>query len=50
MGQNINSMSPQFTLLDQLWYKDLFIQGNTILWPVNKWFGNAWRLESRKKL
>lgn len=27
MGQNINSMSPQFTLLDRLWYKDLFIQG-----------------------
>lgn len=27
MGQNVNSMSPQFTLLDQLWYKDLFIQG-----------------------
>ena len=46
-------MTPQFTLLDKLWYKDLSIHsGSTILWPVNKWFGKAWRLEleSRTKL
>lgn len=26
MGQNVNSMTPQFTLLDKLWYWDLSIQ------------------------
>lgn len=26
MGQNVNSVTPQFTLLDKLWCKDLSVQ------------------------
>lgn len=52
MEENVNSMSPQFTLLDQLWDNDLSIQWNCPTTASQQGLGKTWRLEleSRKTL
>lgn len=52
MGENVNSMSPQFTLLDELWDNDLSFSGTALQQPANNGLGKTWRLglESKKTL
>lgn len=53
MGENVNSMTPQFTLLDKLWNDTLSVQRKCPTLARQHWvFGKAWRLEikCRKKL